>query len=231
MRTLLLSLLVAAPLARAQDAAPEHAADLAATAPVATSPASAPTAAELPVSPAPAFAIPPAAPAPRTGSRFGVLLETGIPEGVALGVTFRPVPSVRLWAAPTWNYISFGGQVGLAVVPFRWVISPVLSVEGGRFIRADLSRFVNGGSGAPSEIEPLLKNVAYDFAAAHLGLEIGSQRGFAFSLRGGLAYVRVTTHGRAASTSTATGDAQVYFVDPRLAATIPSVKLGFQYSF
>ncbi|BDG04524.1 hypothetical protein [Anaeromyxobacter oryzae] len=233
MRTLLLSILVAAPLARGEEAAPDRApaAQVALAAPATASSGTDP--ADLPPPPAPP-ATPAAtdAAAPRTGSRFGVQVETGLPEGLAVGVTFRPVSSVRLWAGPAWNYVSFGGQLGVAIVPFRWALSPVLSLEAGRYFRADLSRFVNEGTGAPKGVEPLLKNVSYDYAAAHLGFELGSQRGFAFSVRAGLAYVRMATHGSTAPTSSGTaGDAQVYFVDPRVNATIPSVKLGFQYSF
>jgi hypothetical protein len=165
-------------------------------------------------------------------SRFGLALDTAVPEGLTIGLTFRPVPSVRLWAGPAWNYLSFGAHAGVALVPFHWAITPALSFEAGRFFRADLTRFVKEDSGAPSEVAPLLRNVSYDYAAAHVGLEIGSQRGFAVALRAGLAYVRVIARGRTApSAEGPAGEAQVTFVDPRLNATLPSVKLGIQYAF
>lgn len=216
MRTLLLAcLLAASPLARGEDATVAAAPDPGGAAGAATAPESAH-----------------AAPRPASGSRFGLQVESGLPEGLAVALTFRPIPALRLSAGPAWNYVSFGGQVGATIVPFRWAIAPTLSAEAGRYFRADLSRFVNAGTGAPSEIEPLLKNVSYDYAAAHLGIELGSQRGLAFSLRAGLAYVRMVAHGRTEPTSAgAPGGAQVTFVDPRLNATIPSVKLGLQYSF
>ncbi|WP_242394290.1 hypothetical protein [Anaeromyxobacter oryzisoli] len=174
-----------------------------------------------------------AAPAPSssTGSRFGLQLEGGLPEGLAVALTFRPVTAVRLFAGPAWNYVSFGGQIGATVVPFRWAITPTLSAEVGHYFHADLARFVNAGSGAPAEVEPLLKDVSYDYAAAHLGLEVGSQRGLAFFARAGLAYVRMVAHGRTDPTSAGGSGAQVTFADPRLTATIPSVKLGLQYAF
>jgi hypothetical protein len=204
MRTLLLAcLLAASPLARGEDA----------TVAAAPDPGG-------------------AAGTPAPGSRLGLQVESGLPDGLAVALTFRPIPALRLSAGPAWNYVSFGGQVGATIVPFRWAIAPTLSAEAGRYFRADLSRFVNAGTGAPKEIEPLLKNVSYDYAAAHLGIELGSRRGLAFSLRAGLAYVRMVAHGRTQPTGTiAPGGAQVTFVDPRLNATIPSVKLGLQYSF
>jgi hypothetical protein len=232
MRTsLAVALLFFAPvMPRAEEASPEAVVATTAALPepgaAATPPQSATTAA------ASVATAPPVAPTPRAASHFGMLLETGVPEGIAVGVTFRPVPSIRFWAGPAWNYLSFGGQLGVTVIPFQWALAPSLSVEGGRYFRADLTRVLRTGSGVPSDVEPLLKDVGYDYAAAHLGLELGSQRGFAFSLRAGLAYLRVKTHGRTQPTSSgAPGEPEVYFVDPSVNATVPSVKLGFHYAF
>jgi hypothetical protein len=61
---------------------------------------------------------------------------------------------------------------------------------------------------------------------------MGSQRGFSFFLRGGLAYVWTTIHGAAQSIRDAGGTNNVVTVaDPRLRAVIPTVKLGFLYFF
>jgi len=176
--------------------------------------------------------------APGAGAlpRFGLSLEGGVPEGGALGVLYRPLPSIRLSAGPAWNYASFGVQGGVAYQPFRSFVSPVVSLEGGRYFSADLSFLANGSSGVPSEIEPLMKDVRYTYGAVHLGVELGSARGFAFSIRAGLAWVSVLAKGTA-STSAGTGSgagsgtATVEFDDPRVRGTVPSVKLGVQYWF
>jgi hypothetical protein len=72
------------------------------------------------------------------------------------------------------------------------------------------------------------------YGAAHLGLELGSSRGLAFSLRAGLAWVSVLAKGTARTKSdggAGAGEAAVEFDDPRVRGTIPSVKLGLQYWF
>jgi hypothetical protein len=189
-----------------------------------------PGGAALPPPPPP----PEEAPAADAPPRFGLALEGGFPEGAALGLLYRPLPSIRVWAGPAWNYASFGLQGGVAYQPWRWALSPVLSVEAGRYFSADLAFVANGSSGVPEEIEPLMDDVRYAYGAAHLGLEIGSPSGLAFSLRVGLAYVSVQARGTARATSdggSGGNEATVEFDDPRLRGTLPSVKLGLQYWF
>jgi hypothetical protein len=107
-------------------------------------------------------------------------------------------------------------------------VAPALSGEVGRFFGADLTHFVNTSSGAFAGTGPLLRDVGVTYAAAHLGLEIGSPRGVAFSVRAGLAYLAATAHGQAETTASG---AQVTVRDPRVRATSPSVKLGLHWSF
>jgi hypothetical protein len=163
--------------------------------------------------------------------RFGLMLEAGVPEGGAVSVTYCPVSAVRLWAGPAWNYVGFGGQAGLMLVPFSSIIAPSLSVEVGRYLDADLRKYVDSGSGAPSEVTPLLAHVRYEYLAAHVGLELGSRR-FAFTLRAGLAWIRASAQGTTRTTD-ASGNttSEVYFSDPRITAAVPSVKLGIQTTF
>jgi hypothetical protein len=197
--------------------------------------------ADAPLPPPPPPEEPLAAPtAARPGAselpRFGLSLEGGVPEGGALGVMYRPLPYLRLWAGPAWNYASFGVQGGVAYQPFRLVVSPVVSLEAGDYFSADVSFLATGSSGVPEEIEPLMKDVRYRYGAAHLGLEVGSPRGFAFSLRLGLAWVSVQAKGTARATADAgsgagSGTATVEFDDPRVRGTVPSLKLGLQYWF
>lgn len=189
-----------------------------------------------------ALPLPPPPPPPAVGRaadappRFGLMLEGGVPQGAALGLLYRPLPSIRLWAGPAWNYASFGLQGGAAFQPWRSFLSPVLSVEAGRYFSSDVSFLANGSSGVPEELEPLMDDVRYGYGAAHVGLELGSSRGLALSLRVGLAYVSVQAKGTARTTAdtgagAGGGTATVEFDDPRLRGTLPSVKLGLRYWF
>jgi hypothetical protein len=166
--------------------------------------------------------------------RFGLLVEGGLPVGGTLGLLFRPVPAFRVWAGPAWNYTSFGVQGGAAWQPWRLVASPVVSVEAGRYFSSDFSFLADDSSGVPEEISPLMNDVRYWYGAAHVGIELGSPRGVAFSIRAGLAWVSVLGKGTATTTTdggAGSGGTTVEFDDPRVRGTVPSVKLGLQYWF
>lgn len=163
-------------------------------------------------------------------ARFGLSIEAGFPEGAAVSAVYRPVSQVRIWAGPAWNVIAFGVQAGVTLVPWHLGVSPILSLEGGRYFSPDARFLARNASGIPEEIEPLLKDVSYDYAAAHVGIELGTRDAFAISLRAGLAYVAIDAKGRATTTDAATGTT-VTFVDPRVRGTLPSVKLGVQLWF
>lgn len=172
------------------------------------------------------------APAPPHPVRWGLLLDAGFPQGAALSAVFRPVPHVRFWAGPAWDYVGFGVQGGVAVVPWHFAVTPVLSAELGRYFGADVSFVARQGQGVPAELRPLLQDMSYTYGAVLAGIEIGSQKRFTLSLRAGLAYVSLATRGTVTSTqSDASGTTTVQFTDPRVRGTLPSVKLGLHYWF
>lgn len=160
------------------------------------------------------------APSPRSPT-LGLAFDVGVPEGGALSVAYRPWRPLRLWAGPAWNYLGWGLQGGVAVLPWHWAVSPALSLEGGHYFGANVTHVFKN---VPEDAKPLLRSVGYDYVAGHLGVEFGSQRGFTFSLRLGLSYLRAAAKGTSQGTD-------VTFRDPTLRATLPSVKLGFQYFF
>ena len=192
--------------------------------PAATSePAAAATAEAVAAPPPPP---PPEAPLPR----FGVRLGAGFPDGATVDFVFRPRPWVRLQAGPAWNYVSFGGQAGIALTPFRWAVSPVLEVRYGRFAGADLNKVIKD---IPAEMQSLATDVAYDYFNGQVAFEFGSPRGFTFSMAFGLTYFRTDIHGTGTTDkNTGTPDAvTVTVTDPALRAVAPSVRLGMLYYF
>lgn len=201
--------------------APEDAGAPAAAAAEETS--AAPTA---PPAPPPATAAP--APEEDGPARWGLVADAGFPEGAAVSAVFRPVSSVRFFAGPAWNYVGFGVQGGIAVVPWHFAITPVLSAEVGRYFGADVSFIARDGSGVPVELKPLLRDMTYDYGAVHAGIELGSQSGLTLSVRAGLAYVSLRARG---TVTTDSGGTVVTFSDPRVRSTLPSVKVGLHYWF
>jgi hypothetical protein len=167
---------------------------------------------------------------------WGLLVEGGFPEGVTASVVYRPRSEIRLWAGPAWNYVGWGAQAGVTLVPWQRGVSPLFSIEGGRYFATDARFLAKNASGIPQELKPLLENVSYDYAAAHVGIEIGTRDAFAISIRAGLSYLSLAANGtHTVDTTTTSGGttsvAHVAFTDPRLRGTIPSVKAGIQLWF
>jgi hypothetical protein len=164
-------------------------------------------------------------PPPPPLPRLAVAVSGGSPEFVTASLVFRPFPSVRFFGGPSWSYFAWGLQGGVVVAPWNGSVTPTLSVAVGKIFPADLSRYA--GSGAKRELEPLLRRVDYQYAAVDLGLELGNPRGFAFFLRLGLAFASASADGDA--TYVADRGATVTVKDAAVHATVPSLKLGFNY--
>jgi hypothetical protein len=197
-------------------------------------PATAPLDAGPVASVAAAPAIPPQAPSAPASSarplpRWGLQLDAGVPDGAVAAAVFRPVPPLRFSLGAAYNYVGYGMRAGVAWTPVRWAVSPTLNFELGRYRDADLT-FLAGTDGVPQEFEPLLESVGFWYGSAQLGFEMGSPRGLSFNVRVGLSYVTATAHGTAESTDPGSG-ATVSVQDPRIKATLPSLKVGFLYWF
>ncbi len=164
-----------------------------------------------------------------TADPWGLALDTGLPEGAALSVAFRPVPKIRFWAGPTWNYVAWGLQGGITAVLSRSFFTPLISAEGGRYFKTDVSFLANNSQGVPEELKPLLADMGSWYGAAHIGVEAGNPRGFSLSLRAGIAYMDLYSRGSA--TFTDASGVVVTMTKPRVRGAMPSVKLGLQYWF
>ncbi|HET8539785.1 MAG TPA: hypothetical protein VFL83_07920 [Anaeromyxobacter sp.] len=163
---------------------------------------------------------------------WGLLVGGGFPEGLAASVVFRPVSEVRLFAGPIWNYVGWGVQGGVTLVPWHMGISPTLSLSAGRYFSADASFLAGNSSGVPDEVKPLLGSVSYDFVAGHVGVEIGTRDAFAITVDAGLSYVTFVARGTTTTAVDVNGTpATVQFTDPHLRGTMPSVKVGIQLWF
>jgi hypothetical protein len=172
---------------------------------------------------------PPPPPGEVHAPRLGVGVGVGVPQAASLDLLYRPVPWLRLSAGPSWDYVGWGLHGGAVFSPVRWAVTPTLGIEVGRIFEADLNKVLSVDAG----LQPLLERVQAQYLAATLGLEIGSQRGFALSLRLGLAWLKVDTHGSGQLTGSGgiagQNDALVTVTSPTLRASTPTVQLGLQY--
>ncbi|WP_426752806.1 hypothetical protein [Myxococcus sp. Y35] len=159
---------------------------------------------------------------------LGLMLDVGVPEGAGASLAFRPLRMLRLHGGLVHNGIALGARAGVSFIPWQGFVRPTLTAEAGRLpeqnARATVERFV--GALGPAGL--LLERVGYDFANAHLGLEVGSPRRFSFFLRGGLSYVRADVHGVQPWSEARNADVTVERITtPRVSGTLPTIKLGF----
>jgi hypothetical protein len=192
--------------------------------------AAAPALAEDPA-PGPAAASPdPSSPAEAPLPRLGLRLGLGGPDGATASLVVRPLPSLRFHAGPAWNYLGWGVQGGVAVTPFRWAVSPVLEATYGHFFGADLNKVIKD---IPAELQSLASDVGYDYLNGQVGLELGSPRGFTFSIGLGLSYLWSDIRGAATTVQNpgTPDEATVTVLNPSLRAVIPSFRLGMLFYF
>jgi hypothetical protein len=166
------------------------------------------------------------------GTRFGVGLDVGAPTGAGLVGIFRPWKCLRVNAGLAYDVIGFGVRGGLSFVPWHWAVSPSLNLDFGHFFSGDASMFVSNPT--PTQ-KSLLNQLTFDYVSPQLGLEFGSQRRFAFYVRGGLTYVGDLSLAGKDVTAEAqrqiqdqNGDGQfVSAGDLSIRALVPSFSIGF----
>ncbi len=177
--------------------------------------------------PAPASPAAPVAVAAVPLPHLGMVLDAGLPSGAGLLVQVRPLDGLRLQAGPRWSGVGWGVKGGVVLAPFRAAVTPTLEAEGGYGLRADLS-FLTRRSDVPQELRPVLAHARYWYAAGYVGLDLGSQRGVSFFVRGGLARLHVMAPGTVRS---ATGGGTLEIGNATVDATVPCAKLGLQLWF
>jgi hypothetical protein len=162
-------------------------------------------------------------------SRLGLQLDAGAPDGAGLALLYRPWWWMRLNGGLAYNVIGIGLRGGVTFMPFRWAVTPTLSLDAGHYFSGDLNKFVKTEN---IYEKALLSQAAYNFASAQVGLEFGSQDGFLFYLRGGLTYLSAHLAGKdltdyANSTFGSGSSEQYQFGDANFTAVLPTVSLGF----
>ncbi|MGA7121545.1 MAG: hypothetical protein WBY94_15680 [Polyangiaceae bacterium] len=146
---------------------------------------------------------------------FGMFMDLGVPDGVALGLVVRPAFDwLRIGGAVTHNGMAPGARFGVTLDPVAAPVGPTLTVEGGHYWGGKLPMI----SDSPS--------IAYNYANFHLGLEVGNRATFRFFLRGGVSWLDLST---AQSQGPSSGSG---IANPSYSGWLaPSGKLGFAAYF
>ena len=161
--------------------------------------------------------------------QLGLALQAGVPDAATASVVYRPWQWLRLHAGPGYNMVGFSAQGGVALIPFGW--GPSLTLEGGHFFDANANKFARKMAGPSYTDIAVLNRFGYDYANAHLGLELGKET-FTFFIHGGMSYfgmaVKDVDTALQSATQKSMSTTEVHVGAPiKVHAFVPSMKLGF----
>lgn len=163
--------------------------------------------------------------APRAASAspvVGVMADVGVPDGGMASLVVRPFSTVRLHAGAGHNLISTGVRAGVSWAPLRRTVSPTLSIDYGRYAEGDANALARRVSGDGAFSSVLLERVGYDFANAHVGVQLGRER-VSLVIEAGVTRVTGQTRGTDAA---AEPMAVTFTHDPRFEVWSLSARLG-----
>jgi hypothetical protein len=171
-----------------------------------------------------AFALAAAGDDAHADRRFGVMVDAGVPDGATGSLVLGLTRSLGLHVGGGHNLVSPGVRVGATFTPFDSWITPVVAVDYGRYFEGNANGLAQKVMGDPEYSSPLLERVGYDYANAHVGLELGGPRGKLY-LRGGMSRVTGELHG----VNEAAGEGATLAEDPAIEVWSVSAKIGFIY--
>lgn len=159
---------------------------------------------------------------------IGAMADVGLPDGATASIVVRPIRALRVHAGVSHNLISLGGRAGLTYVPFRWWASPTLSLEYGHYADGNANPLVRMATGDTEFSSAVLERVGYDYANAHVGLELG-RKWFTFYIHAGVSRITGNVHNLNSETMTeAEGTTTITFSkDPSVTLLAPSARIGF----
>jgi hypothetical protein len=163
---------------------------------------------------------------------YGVSFDAGIPDGATAALVIRPRPAIRLDAGVSYNGISYGERGGITWAPFARAsahsLSPTVSLDVGHFGDGDANPLARLLTGNPMYSSPVLDRVGYDYADAHVGLEL-ARSAFTLYLHAGVSRVTGAVHELG---SVAGGQMPITFgSDPTVTLTMLSARVGVIFYF
>jgi hypothetical protein len=178
---------------------------------------------------------PPLAAASSVGTshtRWGLMLDGGLPDLVGASVLYRPLPWLRVNGGLATNTAGVAVRAGVGVA-FYFPITPSLNLDVGHYFPADYRPLAQRlGMSTPDETVALaLQDIGYDFASATVGLELGSPRHFSFFVRAGISYWSFNVGQSEAILRAALQDEGLTADPIQLRFTSPSAKVGFLIYF
>lgn len=154
--------------------------------------------------------------------RLGIMLDVGLPDGLALAATYEPLFWGRVDFGVTTNVLGAGLRGGITLAPLDFFITPTFNIDLGHYFKSDISGAVSQIAGEDVDSD-MFRYVTYTYLNLHLGLILGGES-FRFFLRGGMSRMHLTFSGGEAELS---DDSSLRVTQGvKVDVWTPSVKLG-----
>ncbi len=98
------------------------------------------------------------------------MVDAGVPSGISSSLAYRLSARWRLHAGLSHNLVGLGVRGGVRLRATTARVSPTLSLEAGRFARADAG-WLAGAVGAETDTASL-QSMGYAYGGGHAGVEI-----------------------------------------------------------
>ncbi len=171
-------------------------------------------------------------PAAAEPGSLGVMLDAGVPDGVTGSLVFRPLSLLHVHAGVGTNLISYGVRGGASLYLLPFAISPSINAEVGRYFAGNANDAAYRVGLTDESDMPLLREVGYDYANLHVGLDFGRER-MSFYIHAGMSAV----HGKVKHLDeliAEDADEGLSFEvngDPTVRIVTPSARIGFLFFF
>jgi hypothetical protein len=163
---------------------------------------------------------------------FGFSADVGLPDGANLGLVILPANWIRLSIAGGTNSATFGGRLGLALVPLGW--GPSLSFELGRFGVGNTNQLIRSSFEVPSWVDPYVQQVGYSYFNTQLGFDLRLGNIF-ICIHGGYSNIRAVVRSPSPVETRSSSGAVLYRIrlgeDGRVKVHTWSGKIALIYMF
>lgn len=171
-------------------------------------------------------------PAAAEPGSLGVMVDAGVPDGLTGSLVFRPLSMLHVHGGVGTNLISYGVRGGASLYLLPFAISPSLNAEVGRYFAGNANDAAYRVGLTDEGDMPLLREVGYDYANLHLGLDIGRER-LSFYIHAGMSAVRGKVKNLGELIAEDADEDLTFEVngDPTVRLVTPSARLGLLFFF
>ena len=160
------------------------------------------------------------------------MFDVGVPDGLTGSAVYRPHQLVNVHGGLGTNLISVGLRAGATLYVLPTMVSPTVNVEVGHYFAGDANATANRLGFTDDSDNPILREVGYDYANLHLGVDVGRQR-MSFYFHAGFSALRGKLHNLDELVAEDASEGLTVRVGEDATASIvaPSARIGFLFFF